>query len=310
LARGQHVLVGCSGGPDSQALLHGMAAIASELQIRVEAASVNHGLRPNAADDVAVAGKLASQLGVPFHALSVQVPGGSSRQAQARQARYGALFALAEARGAQRVAVGHTLDDQAETVLARILRGTGVLGLSAISPQRADGLIRPLIDLPRQDVHAYVQALGIPHVTDASNADLRYTRVRIRRGLLPAMAQENPRIAAHFSALADDAAGATVLLTAVADDLLATCSGNVGPLRGRAPYVQRLVLQRWCERQCGLRPSRSQLMALAQLVEQPGEVRLSGDLAIKVDADGTLCIAKSSKRGRGRARQTPQDSGP
>jgi tRNA(Ile)-lysidine synthase len=304
------VLVGCSGGPDSQALLHSLASLAGQLEIRLEAASVNHGLRPDAADDVAVAAALAEQLGVPFHALSVHVPTGASRQAHARNARYASLFALAEERGAERVAVGHTLDDQAETVLGRLLRGTGVLGLTAIAPQRADGLIRPLIDLPRHEVHAYVQAHGIPHVMDASNADLRYARVRIRRELLPAMAQENPRIAEHFAALADDAAGAAAVLTAIADDLIATCSGNVGALRGQSAYVQRLVLQRWCERSQGLRPSRPQLMALARLIEQPGEVRLSGDVAIRVDAGGRLWIATSSKRGRGRVRQTPHDSGP
>jgi tRNA(Ile)-lysidine synthase len=136
LLRGvESLLVACSGGPDSQALLHVLAALRQEHGCRLLAASVDHGLRADAECDVAVAGRLAAALELPFVALRVEVERGPSRQAQARVARYRALLACAREQGAQAVAVGHTLDDQAETVLARLLRGTGIEGLAAIDPR-------------------------------------------------------------------------------------------------------------------------------------------------------------------------------
>ncbi|HEX6245526.1 MAG TPA: tRNA lysidine(34) synthetase TilS, partial [Polyangiales bacterium] len=132
----RRVLVACSGGPDSQALLHVLWALRAEHGCALSVAGVDHGLRADAAAELQLAARLALQLGLPFHALRVEVERGASLQAQARAARYAALLACAREQGAERVAVGHTQDDQAETVLARLLRGTGIDGLGAIEPRR------------------------------------------------------------------------------------------------------------------------------------------------------------------------------
>ena len=198
------MLVACSGGTDSSALLHVLWRL-DELELDLHAASVDHGLRAGASGDVAVARGLAERFGVPFACLEVRVPGGASVQAQAREARYRALLEHAAALGATRVAVGHTQDDQAETVLSRLLRGAGLTGLAGIMPLRPDGVVRPLIDAPRSAVRAHVARFELPHVADPSNRDPRFSRTRIRETLLPALAAENRAITAHLARLADEA---------------------------------------------------------------------------------------------------------
>ncbi|MDD9942146.1 MAG: tRNA lysidine(34) synthetase TilS, partial [Myxococcales bacterium] len=125
LAAGDAVVVACSGGPDSAALLAVLARLAPEFNLTLHAASVDHGLRQGAAADVEVARAQATRMGVPFHALRAHVPHGASVQGQARSARYAALSDLGASLGAACVAVGHTRDDQVETVLMRLLRGAG-----------------------------------------------------------------------------------------------------------------------------------------------------------------------------------------
>jgi tRNA(Ile)-lysidine synthase len=298
------ILVGCSGGPDSQALLHVLWSLRGRHGRGLVAASVHHGLRADADRDVAVAGELAAHLGLPFHALRVHVPQGPSLQAQARAVRYAALFDTARAVGAELVAVAHTRDDQAETVLARLVRGTSVLGLEGIERRRADGLVRPLLDATRADVLAYLSAAGLTAVHDPSNENPRFLRVRVRRRLLPLLGHENPRVSEALAALADDAAGAAEVLTAHADAHIAACEGRVEALRGAGPYLRRLVLARWCEHLTGVRPTRRQLVQLAQLVDGPGEVRIAGDRCLLVDESGRLVVGVASKRGRGRGRHT------
>src|SRR6185369_7796498 len=122
-------------------------------------------------------------------------------QDAARRARLGALTALAKERGARRVALGHQADDQAETVLFRIVRGTGLTGLQGI-PYRRDPFVRPLLDLSRAEILRYLRRRSIPFIEDPSNADLRFARARIRHRHLPALSEENPRVAEALVALA------------------------------------------------------------------------------------------------------------
>ena len=141
LSAGDHVLVACSGGPDSTALLHVLHRLRGDLGITLCTASIDHGLRPESAEEVAQVGAFAGSLGVPFVAARVDVSAeGPSLQARARDDRYLALHELASSQSAGVVAVGHTQDDQAETVLARMLRGAGLRGLGGIEPRRADGV--------------------------------------------------------------------------------------------------------------------------------------------------------------------------
>ncbi len=202
--RGDRVIVAVSGGPDSMALLHVLWEVRDRLGLTLEVAGVDHGLRPAAAGELELVRTRATALGLPFVGLTVDVARhrrGAGLQDAARRARLGALGELAIARGARRVALGHQADDQAETVLFRIVRGTGLAGLQGI-PYRRDPFVRPLLDLPRAEILRYLRRRSIPFVEDPSNADLRFARARIRHRHLPALAAENPRVAEALVALA------------------------------------------------------------------------------------------------------------
>jgi tRNA(Ile)-lysidine synthase len=300
------LLVACSGGPDSQALLHVLASLRGEHACALVAVSVDHGLRADAERDVAVAQNLANALAVPFVALRVEVAKGPSRQAQARVARYAALLACAREQGAECVAVGHTLDDQAETVLARMLRGTGVEGLAAIAPRRADGVIRPLIDAPRRLVHAYVAEHQLESAFDPSNADARYLRTRIRRQLLPALLAENPRACEVLAHLSDDARDAALLLAEAADVLIARARGDARLLSAASPAEQRRALKRWVERDTEVALRRRHVVALQRMLRVGGEVRLPRGMSAQLDEAGRLTFVTVSKRSRGAPRPTKE----
>ncbi len=208
-ARGDRVVVAVSGGPDSMAMLHVLWEARERLGIALEVAAVDHGLRPGAAGEVALVAERADALELPFWPIAVEVRrerGRASLQDAARRARLGALAALAARRGAQRVALGHHADDQAETVLFRIVRGTGLRGLAGI-PYRRDPFVRPLLDVPRVEIERYLARRSIPFVTDPSNADPRFTRARIRHQILPLLAAENPRVRQALIGLARAARG-------------------------------------------------------------------------------------------------------
>jgi tRNA(Ile)-lysidine synthase len=197
LAAGDGVVVAVSGGVDSMVLLHVLAALRAPLALRLHAAHLDHGLRgPEAARDAEAVAAWASRLDV---ALTCERAGpldrrGGSVQRAARAARYGFLERVADRWGARRVAVGHTRDDVAETVLLNLLRGAGLRGLAGIPPVRGR-IIRPLINVSREAILAYARALGVPWVEDPSNRTAAYRRNRLRMDLLPALAKEyNPRI--------------------------------------------------------------------------------------------------------------------
>jgi len=287
LSRGARVLVACSGGPDSATLLHVLQRLAPSLELTLHAASVDHGLRPGAASDVALAGALAGSLGVPFTPLAVTVSReGASLQAQARDARYAALFAEAARIGASALAVGHTLDDQAETVLARLLRGSGVSGLAGIAPRRADGVVRPLIDCRRADVHAYVARHALAVATDPSNADPRFERVRIRESVLPALALEDPSAAVHLAQLADDAREITEVVGRAAVEVLARAEVEGGldaVVLLDAPRAIRVeALSRFARGLTGVPAGRAHLHGLERTLEGRGECLLPGGWLVRL----------------------------
>lgn len=183
-------LVGVSGGMDSVVLAH----LLREAGREIELAHVNYGLRGAASDaDQHVVEALADEWGVPLHRLAIrpdEVPA-ASRQAWARGVRYEAFARWAEARGLRWVAVAHHADDQAETVLLNLLRGTGVVGLGGMRPVRRlqpgleVALVRPLLDVPRTAIFTYAQQHGLDWREDASNSDERYRRAWLRQQLMP-----------------------------------------------------------------------------------------------------------------------------
>ena len=212
LRPGDRVVVAVSGGPDSMALLHVLWELRARLGLTLEVAVVDHGLRADARREVELVRERAGALGLPFAAVDVDVAAerrgrrGASLQDAARDVRLRALTALARAHGANRVALGHQADDQAETVLYRIVRGTGIAGLAGI-PYRRDIFVRPLLDVTRAQILRYLRRRSIAFVDDPSNADYRFARARIRHRILPALAAENPRVAEALRALAAAAGG-------------------------------------------------------------------------------------------------------
>jgi tRNA(Ile)-lysidine synthase len=211
LESGDRVLVAVSGGADSMALLHVLWEARDRLGLAtLEVATVDHGLRPEARGEAEQVAERARALGLPWHPLTVDVRGARGKRAAswqeaARRVRLAALDGLAERIGAGKIALGHQADDQAETVLFRILRGTGVRGLAGI-PYRRERFIRPLLDVERRQIAAYLRRRSIPFVEDPSNADPRFSRARLRHQVIPALRAENPRLSEALRALATDAA--------------------------------------------------------------------------------------------------------
>jgi tRNA(Ile)-lysidine synthase len=204
LAPGEHLLAAVSGGPDSMALLVGLAALAPGRGLRVTAAHVDHGLRgEEGAREGRLVAALARELGVGFVARTALVAPGPDLEARARRARYRALEAIARETGAARIVTAHTQDDQAETVLLRLLRGAGRRGLGAMRPARGR-LLRPMLAVTRADVRRFLADRGVAFALDRTNADLRLVRNRVRRLLVPFLEAEfNPRLGPALAALAE-----------------------------------------------------------------------------------------------------------
>jgi len=204
---GDGIVVAVSGGSDSLCLLDVLCRLAPAFSLRLAVAHFDHGLREGEDEsETRFVRQAARERGLPFeverasYALRDQ---GGSLEERAREARYAFLERARQAHGAKRVAVGHTLDDQAETVLMRLLRGAGPDGLAAIPPVRDPGVIRPLIQVRRRDVQAYLEEGGISWLTDSSNLLNRHLRNRIRRELLPELLTYQPRLVEHLGVLAD-----------------------------------------------------------------------------------------------------------
>jgi len=201
LTGGETVLVGVSGGADSVALLITLLTMAPAWRLELRVLHVDHGLRRDSAADADFVRHLGDRLGVPVDVTAVHVGPGSVESA-ARAARHAALEAAADRLGATRIALGHTADDQAETVLMRLLEGTGVRGLAGIPPVRGR-LIRPLIDARHGDAVRALEAAGVPWVEDPSNDDPKFFRNRVRHELLPLLAAVyQPDIVTHLTAVA------------------------------------------------------------------------------------------------------------
>jgi tRNA(Ile)-lysidine synthase len=214
---GDGIVVAFSGGPDSSALLWGLSRLPSGRQAAIVAAHLDHGLDGGSSARAAEAARLAERLAVPLIAERRDVPrlrrSGESREAAARRLRYDFLEQVRRQVGARYVATAHHRDDQAETVLLRILFGSGIAGLSAIQPRQGT-VVRPLLELPRADLaHVAAAALApLRAALDPTNADLRSPRNRIRHLLRPALGAADPEVVSRLAALAAAARRAAISL--------------------------------------------------------------------------------------------------
>jgi tRNA(Ile)-lysidine synthase len=189
LPDGSGVVLALSGGPDSTALAYLVTEARPDLAVTL--CHVRHGLRDDA-EDLAVVERHAGYLGVPLEVVEVEVtPAGRGTEAAARDARYAALRDVRDRVGARGLVVGHSADDQAETVLLRAARGTGVTGLAAMRRAR-DGVWRPLLRLRREDLRRFVALEGHRVATDPTNEDRRVRRVLVRTEVLPRLTQVGP----------------------------------------------------------------------------------------------------------------------
>ncbi len=206
LSPGAGVLAAVSGGADSMALLCCLQRLVGEWDISLSAAHLNHRLRGEESDkDAEFVRSTCGELGIPFYLEVVEVGQKAARARRnleevAREVRYDFLRRTALEIGAQRIALGHTLDDQAETVLMRFLRGSGTDGLSAIYPV-VDGLIiRPLLGCSRRNILNYLHVRGVSHREDSSNLDMAYRRNRVRHELIPYLEKHfNPHLPATLA---------------------------------------------------------------------------------------------------------------
>jgi tRNA(Ile)-lysidine synthase len=186
---GSLVVAAVSGGADSMALAAGLAAEAPALGLRSGAVTVDHGLQDGSMERAAVVASACKEPGLePAEIETVTVDGAGGPEAAARTARYAALNAAADRLGAVAIVVGHTLDDQAETVLLGLARGSGARSLAGM-PAKRDRIIRPLLAVRRATTLLACEALGIATWDDPHNADPAFTRSRVRASLLPALEQ-------------------------------------------------------------------------------------------------------------------------
>lgn len=251
--------IALSGGLDSTVLLHMLVTLARrETLPPLSAIHVHHGLQPVAATWPAHCQRLCAELGVPLRVESVRVAPAASLERAARQARYGAFEALLEA--GELLLLAQHRDDQAETLLFRLMRGAGVRGLAAMPAQRALGaghLLRPLLNCSRAELHAYAVEHQLSWVEDPSNADCRFSRNYLRQRVMPLLAARWPQAAASMARSAEQLAEAALLLDELAlQDLAAAQTStpfawlglphlSLAPLRGLSEGRQRNALRYW-----------------------------------------------------------------
>lgn len=321
---GARIVAAVSGGADSSALLLALAQLREELGIALHVGHLHHGLRGVDADeDLLFVQDLASRLGIPFTAGRADVPADMARsriseELAGRRARYAFLCSLARQIGADRIATGHTADDQAETVLMRVLRGTGTEGLTGIppvgtAPDPQGGAhvltIRPLISVSRAEAVEYCRAHGVDFRTDSCNLKPDPLRNRIRTELIPLLQQRyNVNVTSALARLADVAREENALLEHLTDEawqaaLDAAPEGELvlrlSGLPGHRALLRRLVRRALLQLNPDHVPHYSAVERVVQAVEAGSAPRF--------DMEGGLCA--EVRGGRLRVRVQPPRPG-
>jgi tRNA(Ile)-lysidine synthase len=313
------VAVAVSGGKDSMALLHCTAVQAAEQGARVIALHVHHGLMPEADAWAALVQSTCqrwARRGLPVAFAMQRLQGKPARsqsvEAWAREGRYAALAHMAREAGATMVLLAHHQDDQAETFLLQALRGAGPAGLAAMPAVVArDGITwaRPWLDWSGAAVAAYAKRHRLRHVQDASNADPRFARSRLRTQVMPALREAFPEAAATFSAAAVACAQAQTVLDEVSQADLLACSNNAAlctpALKALGTARAQAVVHAWLREQAGT-AQRAGVMVVMKLLDggrsaavadvQAGQVRLYRARLTFIAAQARTPVASSSSR--------------
>ncbi|WP_144880614.1 tRNA lysidine(34) synthetase TilS [Microbacterium paraoxydans] len=297
LPEGSTVVVAVSGGADSLALAAATAFEAAKVGVRATAVTVDHGLQQGSAEVAAETGRIAGRLGLEALVLRVEVDGDGGPEAAARDARYRVLRDAAGEIGARAVLLGHTLDDQAETVLLGLARGSGATSLQGMAPDREDddGLrwLRPLLGVRRETTRAFCAAAELQPWEDPHNTDDRYTRVRVRRHVLPVLeTQLGPGIAEALARTAEqlreDAEAFDEMIHETIEDIVehaeAGISVSVAALAANPAALRNRIIRLVVDSEFGASLSRAQTIEVARLVTDwsgQGPIDLPGCAAVR-----------------------------
>ena len=277
ISPGDRLICAVSGGADSVALLFAMYLLRERLDITLEAAHFNHRLRGEESDaDEAFVKELCGRYDIPLHLGSGRIlPGKKGLEAAAREARYAFLRSLPG-----KIATAHTADDNAETVLLHLVRGTGLKGLGGISPMNGN-VIRPMLTVTRREVEAFLSEYALPHREDSTNATDLFLRNRIRRNVMPLLLQENPSLAENLSDMA--------LGLREDEDYLSRMAGETLPgvteLREKHPALRARALERFLKENGVPEPEKRHIALLEQLV-------FSDKPSARVDLPGGITVAR------------------
>lgn len=257
--RGQRIVCAVSGGADSMALLWGVYLLKDKLELDISAAHFNHRLRGEESDrDEAFVRDFCAGYGIAFISGSAQVVAGAKGlEAAAREARYAFLKGLPG-----RIATAHTADDNAETILMHLVRGTGLKGLGGISPVNGN-LIRPMLNITRSEVLEFLEEYSIPYVEDSSNSGDDFLRNRLRHHVMPLLKQENPSLPQNLSAMAERLRQDEQALSTAAQQ---RDTDNVHQLRAMEPAIRSRVLSQMLLCAGVKEPEESHIAAMEKLV--------------------------------------------
>ena len=286
IAPGDEIVCAVSGGADSVALLFGLYLLREKLGIRLFAAHFNHHLRGEESDrDEQFVRDFCDRFEIPLYAGGGTVtPSGKGLEAAARDARYAFLRSLPG-----KIATAHTADDNAETVLLHLVRGTGLKGLGAIAPQSGN-VIRPMLSCTRQQVEAFLEEYHISHITDSSNEGDAYLRNRLRHHVMPLLKQENPRLAENLSAMALRLREDEQVLSEFAKQ-----DADIPALRSMPRPQRKRVLERFLKEN-GVREPEAEHLALAEALvfsEKPSaRADFPGGVAVGRQYDRLVVLEK------------------
>ncbi len=296
------VLVGFSGGKDSCALLCFLNSVKEEYGFSLYACHVNHGIRAGEADrDEAFCREFCDTLGVPLFVKKFDIPtlcaeSGKGTEECAREHRYRAFAEICEQNGIERIATAHHANDNAETVLFNLSRGSALKGACGIPPMR-DNIIRPLILCTRDDITDYIKAYQLSYVTDSTNTDVTYSRNRLRAAVIPELCAVNDRAVYHISRFSQSVRTDSEYLDMVARE---NVTDEVGVLCGLHSALLSRVIRILYLNVCDATLENKHIDDVISLVkngENTGSVSLPGEIRCIKDRGRILFCKKEEKKG-------------